>query len=148
MQATISRPRRGSLARDPVAGGVSRLGPSNPAVAARLARAANSAPGSHAHGAGRPALAVARLLSMSVSRETVEATIRRFDLPDAASTTDAVEALLAALAAEADPPTTVRDPAEALDLHIADSLAGLELLELRAARRIADLGAGAGFPGL
>ena len=91
---------------------------------------------------------VARLLRVSVSRETVEATIRRFDVPDPASTTDAVEALLAALAAEPDPPTTVREPAEALDLHIADSLAGLELPELRAARRIVDLGAGAGFPGL
>jgi 16S rRNA (guanine527-N7)-methyltransferase len=56
--------------------------------------------------------------------------------------------LLAALAAEADPPTTVRDPLQAVDHHIADSLSGLELEPLRSARRIADLGAGAGFPGL
>ncbi len=33
-------------------------------------------------------------------------------------------------------------------MHIADSLAGLEVPEVRAARRIADLGAGAGLPGL
>lgn len=42
----------------------------------------------------------------------------------------------------------MREPEEALDTHVADSLAGLEVAELRAARRIADLGAGAGFPGL
>ena len=33
-------------------------------------------------------------------------------------------------------------------MHVADSLSGLELPEVRNARRIADLGAGAGFPGL
>ncbi|MGC1164502.1 MAG: 16S rRNA (guanine(527)-N(7))-methyltransferase RsmG [Solirubrobacterales bacterium] len=33
-------------------------------------------------------------------------------------------------------------------VHIADSLTGLEVAELSAARRIADVGAGAGFPGL
>jgi 16S rRNA (guanine527-N7)-methyltransferase len=52
------------------------------------------------------------------------------------------------LSAEADPPTTVRDPEVARDIHVADSLSGLEVPELRAARRIADIGSGAGFPGL
>jgi 16S rRNA (guanine527-N7)-methyltransferase len=85
---------------------------------------------------------------VSVSRETVAETVRRFDPPDPEAATDAVQDLLEALAAEPDPPTTVRDPIEAVDVHIADSLAGLEVPELRAARRIADLGAGAGFPGL
>jgi 16S rRNA (guanine527-N7)-methyltransferase len=33
-------------------------------------------------------------------------------------------------------------------LHVADGLSGLEVGALRAARRIADVGAGAGFPGL
>ncbi len=33
-------------------------------------------------------------------------------------------------------------------MHIADSLAGLEVTELRSATRIADVGAGSGFPGL
>jgi 16S rRNA (guanine527-N7)-methyltransferase len=33
-------------------------------------------------------------------------------------------------------------------VHVADSLTGLEVAELRAAIRIADVGAGAGFPGL
>jgi 16S rRNA (guanine527-N7)-methyltransferase len=56
--------------------------------------------------------------------------------------------LLAALAAEPDPHTTVSDPEAALEVHVADSLSGLEVPELAGARRIADVGAGAGFPGL
>ena len=56
--------------------------------------------------------------------------------------------LLDALAAERDPPTTVRDPLAAVDQHVADSLSALEFEPLRAAGRIADLGSGAGFPGL
>jgi len=36
----------------------------------------------------------------------------------------------------------------AWQVHVADSLTGLEVPELREARRIADVGAGAGFPGL
>jgi 16S rRNA (guanine527-N7)-methyltransferase len=44
--------------------------------------------------------------------------------------------------------TAVRDPAHGVDLHIADSLAGLQLAPVRTAPRIADLGAGGGFPGL
>jgi 16S rRNA (guanine527-N7)-methyltransferase len=58
------------------------------------------------------------------------------------------EPLLAALAAEPDPHTTVADPEAALEVHVADSLSGLEVPELAGARRIADIGAGAGFPGL
>ena len=42
----------------------------------------------------------------------------------------------------------MRDPAAAVDQHVADSLAGLLEPGVRAAERIADLGAGAGFPGL
>jgi 16S rRNA (guanine527-N7)-methyltransferase len=57
------------------------------------------------------------------------------------------EGLVAALAAEA-APTSVHDRAEVLDVHIADSLAGLEVDVVRAAGRIADLGSGAGLPGL
>lgn len=36
----------------------------------------------------------------------------------------------------------------AWQVHVADSLTGLEVEELRSASRIADIGAGAGFPGL
>jgi 16S rRNA (guanine527-N7)-methyltransferase len=56
--------------------------------------------------------------------------------------------LLEALAAEADPHTTVSAPADALQMHVADSLSGLAVPELASARRVADVGAGAGFPGL
>jgi 16S rRNA (guanine527-N7)-methyltransferase len=62
--------------------------------------------------------------------------------------TEALQRLLTALAAEVDPPTKARDPASALDQHVADSLAALDVAELAEARRIADLGSGAGFPGL
>jgi 16S rRNA (guanine527-N7)-methyltransferase len=85
---------------------------------------------------------------VSVSRETVAAVVRRFDVPDLAVTAKHLEMLIAALAAESDPPTTVREPSEALDIHVADSLAGLSVPGVRSASRIADVGAGAGFPGL
>jgi 16S rRNA (guanine527-N7)-methyltransferase len=62
--------------------------------------------------------------------------------------TAAIERLLDLVANEPAAPTTVRDRAEAVDVHVADSLSGLELAAVRGARRIADLGAGAGFPGL
>jgi 16S rRNA (guanine527-N7)-methyltransferase len=44
--------------------------------------------------------------------------------------------------------TTVRDPEAALDRHVADSLVALELEPIRRARSIADIGSGAGWPGL
>lgn len=59
-----------------------------------------------------------------------------------------MDRLLEALAAEADPQTTVADPGAAVDVHLADSLSGLEIEGLRLGKRVADLGAGAGFPGL
>jgi 16S rRNA (guanine527-N7)-methyltransferase len=72
--------------------------------------------------------------------------VERFGLaPDA---TAAVERLLDLLERDATAPTTVRSRPEALDTHVADSLSGLELSAVRRARRIADVGAGAGFPGL
>ena len=61
---------------------------------------------------------------------------------------DRLERALVALAAEPDPHTSVSDPAAAAEAHVADSLVALELEPVRAARRIADIGAGAGFPGL
>lgn len=73
------------------------------------------------------------------------AAAERFGAPHAAN---GLERLLVALAGEANPPTAVSDPGRALDEHIADSLTGLEVEPLRRASRIADLGAGAGFPGL
>jgi len=45
-------------------------------------------------------------------------------------------------------PTTVRQPAWVLNDHFADSLVALEVDAVRRATAIADLGSGAGFPGL
>jgi 16S rRNA (guanine527-N7)-methyltransferase len=64
---------------------------------------------------------------------------------------DAAERLVAlvlALAAEPSPATAIIEPAAALDRHVADSLAALELTQVGRADRIADVGAGIGFPGL
>lgn len=44
--------------------------------------------------------------------------------------------------------TAVRDPDEAWTKHILDSLRGLETGLFEGAKRVADVGAGAGFPGL
>jgi len=45
-------------------------------------------------------------------------------------------------------PTTVRDPERVRDDHLADALVALELPAVREATSIADLGAGAGVPGI
>jgi 16S rRNA (guanine527-N7)-methyltransferase len=45
-------------------------------------------------------------------------------------------------------PTTVRDAERATDVHLADSLSALGIEAVSAARQIADIGSGAGFPGL
>ena len=45
-------------------------------------------------------------------------------------------------------PTAIHDAATIRDVHIADSLAGLEVPAVREAGRMADLGSGAGLPGL
>jgi 16S rRNA (guanine527-N7)-methyltransferase len=58
--------------------------------------------------------------------------------------------LLKLLELLADPkaPTAVHSPQRGVDIHIADSLVGLEVPELQTAGLIADLGAGGGLPGL
>jgi 16S rRNA (guanine527-N7)-methyltransferase len=45
-------------------------------------------------------------------------------------------------------PTTITETDEAVDVHFADSLTALEIGEVADAGRIADIGSGAGFPGL
>ena len=72
--------------------------------------------------------------------------MERFGL--APEATAAIERLLGLLEHDETAPTTVRARPDALDTHVADSLSGLELGAVRDARRIADIGAGAGFPGL
>jgi 16S rRNA (guanine527-N7)-methyltransferase len=59
----------------------------------------------------------------------------------------ALETVLELLAVERASVSSVVDE-RAWQVHIADSLTGLRVTELRAAKRVADVGAGAGFPGL
>jgi 16S rRNA (guanine527-N7)-methyltransferase len=59
-----------------------------------------------------------------------------------------LEAILRTLEQDEHAPTTVRAAAQALDVHVADSLTALDVAAMSEARRIADLGAGAGFPGV
>lgn len=57
-------------------------------------------------------------------------------------------AILDVLAAGREAPSSVTEPAQAVNVHLADSLAALELDVVTAASRAVDIGAGAGFPGL
>jgi 16S rRNA (guanine527-N7)-methyltransferase len=60
----------------------------------------------------------------------------------------ALEAVLRLLAEERASVSSVTEPDRAWRVHVADSLTGLEIPDLRNAPRIADIGSGAGFPGL
>lgn len=60
----------------------------------------------------------------------------------------ALRRLLAVLADDETAPTTVRDPRRGVDAHVADALTGLLVPELERAADVADIGAGAGIPGL
>ena len=71
---------------------------------------------------------------------------RRFELTDAGRA--ALRSILELQAADPTASTAVRDPDAAADRHVADSLVALDLPAVRGARRIADLGSGAGWPGL
>jgi 16S rRNA (guanine527-N7)-methyltransferase len=79
-------------------------------------------------------------------RSSVAALGERYELPESAERQ--LQALADILSEDEAAPTTVRDPRRVLDDHLADSLVALELPEVCAATRIADLGAGAGLPGL
>jgi 16S rRNA (guanine527-N7)-methyltransferase len=65
-------------------------------------------------------------------------------------TDDGRERLARLLVIQAEDPTastSIKAPEVAVDRHVADSLSALELPVVRAARRIADIGSGAGWPG-
>ena len=71
---------------------------------------------------------------MGVSRE-ISALGERFGVP-----LRGIEAILELQAADPTASTTVRDPASAVDRHVADSLVALELDDVRRARRLAYIG--------
>lgn len=60
----------------------------------------------------------------------------------------ALETVLELLAVERASVSSVTAPQQAWRAHVADSLTGLEVEGLREAGRVADIGSGAGFPGL
>ncbi|MGO9321967.1 MAG: 16S rRNA (guanine(527)-N(7))-methyltransferase RsmG [Solirubrobacteraceae bacterium] len=79
------------------------------------------------------------MVPLSVSREINELT---------AEQQRQLSTVLAQLETDEHAPTAIRTPEQAAQAHIADSLVALELDAIRGAQRIADLGSGAGFPGL
>lgn len=72
--------------------------------------------------------------------------IARYGLDAAASRR--LDALAARLDEDEHAPSAVRGREEVLERHIADSLVGLEVPRVRDARLAADLGSGAGLPGI
>lgn len=72
--------------------------------------------------------------------------VARFGLPS--QSIAPLQRLAALLAFEPQAPTAVRDPRRVIEDHLADSLVALELDVVRSAKRIADIGSGAGLPGL
>jgi 16S rRNA (guanine527-N7)-methyltransferase len=60
----------------------------------------------------------------------------------------ALETVLELLAEERASVSSVTEPPRAWQVHVDDSLTGLEVESLASAARIADIGSGAGFPGL
>jgi 16S rRNA (guanine527-N7)-methyltransferase len=82
--------------------------------------------------------------------QSPQALAERFGLPAAAAAQ--LQALLTILLEDEHAPISARDHAAVLRDHLADSLSGLELPLFRAARptdtAIADIGSGAGLPGL
>lgn len=76
----------------------------------------------------------------------IDQLVARWSLPTGAG--PALSELLDVVVRDDRAPTTVRDPVRAVEDHLADSLVSLELERVRGARQIADIGSGAGFPGL
>ncbi|MDQ3678752.1 MAG: 16S rRNA (guanine(527)-N(7))-methyltransferase RsmG [Actinomycetota bacterium] len=79
-------------------------------------------------------------------RKRLRELAQRYELP--AQAPHQLAHLLEIVAQDPLAPTAVRAPEEAVDAHVADALVALDLPPLREAGTIADLGSGAGFPGL
>jgi 16S rRNA (guanine527-N7)-methyltransferase len=80
------------------------------------------------------------------ARKSLEGLAARFNLPAAA--VDSLAGLVRLVAADPHAPTTVRTPEAILRDHVADSLVALQLPSVARASAVADLGSGAGFPGI
>jgi 16S rRNA (guanine527-N7)-methyltransferase len=84
--------------------------------------------------------------SPSAGQGSIAALAARHGLPSTAA--DRLRCLHRVLVEDPRAPTAIRDPDRVIDDHLADSLVALEVEPVRAARSLADLGTGAGLPGL
>ncbi len=83
---------------------------------------------------------------MSAAEQTVREALKDREL--SSQQLAQLATVLEVLESDEHAPTTVRKAGDAAERHLADSLVGLDFDYLIDARVIADLGAGAGFPGL
>jgi 16S rRNA (guanine527-N7)-methyltransferase len=83
---------------------------------------------------------------MSAQAQGWGALLARFGLDEQQA--ERLAAVLSELERDEHAPTAVRDAEEAAKVHVADALVALDVDALRASPTVADLGAGAGFPGL
>jgi len=83
---------------------------------------------------------------VSALRQRITSLVAQFELPEGSGRQ--LRALLEVVERDPTAPTTVSDPVSGVEAHVADSLNGLRVPALREAVLIADVGAGAGFPGL
>jgi 16S rRNA (guanine527-N7)-methyltransferase len=83
---------------------------------------------------------------MTDPRSQLDAIASARELPSTAASR--LWRLVELVAGDEHAPTAVREPTAAVERHIADSLAGLEVDALKTAKAIADIGSGAGFPAL
>lgn len=83
---------------------------------------------------------------MTAARSRLTELAERWALPP--SSVARFDGLLQILATDPTAPTTITDPVRAAEVHVADALDALALPEVREATAVADLGAGAGFPGI
>ncbi len=84
-------------------------------------------------------------MSVDLDRQ-MRALAERYRLSDLA--VRQLQSLLSLLVNDRHAPTAVRDRSKAINDHLADSLVALDLAQVRSASAIADLGSGAGLPGL
>jgi 16S rRNA (guanine527-N7)-methyltransferase len=83
---------------------------------------------------------------MNAQAQSGGALLARFGLNE--QQIERLTAVLAELERDEHAPTAVRGAEEAAKVHVADALVALDVDGLRASRTVADIGAGAGFPGL
>jgi len=83
---------------------------------------------------------------VSVLRQRITQLVTEFGLPEGSGRQ--LRALLDIVERDPTAPTTVVDPVRGVEVHVADCLEGLRVPAVREASSLADVGAGAGFPGL